>query len=229
MRYFAPLQGRVRVLAFVALTPVCLFAGKKVVSPTTTASNDNLEISATISLTEPEVAQKLGVDPGQGVALLEVRVTAKGDEGIRVSPDDFYLLSHDDGQRSQPFEPDQLAGKGGLVLAQGPGGTAGGLSRTPGAPIGTGPMGRVQRMPGSGNGIGNSAGTPGGLKTEANDKDTGNAKLLAALKAKQLPDTTTKDEVTGYLLFPLTGKHKLKNMAVLYRGKAGHLDLEFQH
>jgi hypothetical protein len=219
-----------RVLGFAALAgiPGFLFAARKVVSPTASAANDNVEITAILSLDQPEVAQKLGVDPGKGIVLLEVRVSPKTDKGLRISPDDFYLLSHDDGQRSQPFEPDQLAGKGGLVLGQGPG-TAGELSRTPGAPIGTGPMGRVQRMPGAGNGIGNSGGQPGGLKTQTNDKDAGNSTLLTALKAKQLPDTTTADEVSGYLLFPLDGKHKLKNMAVLYRGQAGHLDLEFQH
>lgn len=208
--------------------PGLVMAAHKVVSPTTSSANDAVEVSATITLTEPEVAQKLGIDPGKGFALLEVRVTPKTDKPLRISPDDFYLLSHDDGQKSQPFEPDQLAGKGGLVLGQGPG-TAGTLSRAPGAPIGTSPTGRVQRMPSGGNGIGNGAGQAGGLKTEANDKDQGNSTLLTALKAKQLPDTTTADEVTGYLLFPLDGKHKLKNMAVLYRGPGGHLDLEFEH
>jgi hypothetical protein len=84
-------------------------------------------------------------------------------------------------------------------------------------------------MPGSGNGIGNMGGTPGDLKTQTNDKDRGNSALLAAIKAKQLPDTTTVDELSGYLLFPLDGKHKVKNMALLYRGQAGHIDLEFEH
>jgi hypothetical protein len=214
--------------AAVLLIPSFLMAAHKVVSPTTSSANDDIEVGATITLTEPEVAQKLGIDPGKGFVLVEVRVTPKTDKPVRISPDDFYLLSHDDGQKSQPFEPDQLAGKGGLVLGQGPG-TAGTISKTPGAPIGAGPTGRVQRMPSGGNGIGNSGGQAGGLKTEANDKDQGNSALLTALKAKQLPDTTTADEVTGYLLFPLDGKHKLKNMAVLYRGQGGHLDLEFEH
>jgi hypothetical protein len=157
---------------------------------------------------------------------VEVRVSPKTDKGLRIGPDDFFLLCHDDGQRSQPFEPDQLAGRGGLVLSQAAG-TPGKLSRAPGAPIGTGPTGQLERLPSRG--IGNSGGTPGGLKTETNTKDQGNSTLLRVLKAKQLPDTTSTDEVTGYLVFPLDGKHKLKNMAVLYRGPAGHLDLEFQH
>jgi hypothetical protein len=217
------------LLAGVALlVPSGLVAAHKVVAPTTSAANDTVEITATITLDEDEIAKKLGADPGKGIALMDVRVTPKTDKPLRVSPDDFFLLSHNDGQRSQAFEPEQLAGRGGLVLAQGPG-TPGGLSRSPGAPIGTGPTGRVQRMPGGGNGIGNKAGEAGGLKTEKNDKDRGNSSLLAAIKAKQLPDTTTADEISGYLLFPLEGKHKLKDMALLYRGQAGHIDLEFQH
>ena len=69
----------------------------------------------------------------------------------------------------------------------------------------------------------------GTTNTQTNEKDKGSKSLLEALKAKQLPDVTSADEVSGYLYFPLDGKHKLKNLAVLYRGQAGHLDLEFQH
>jgi hypothetical protein len=219
----------IAVASFVLVAPALVFASHKVATPTTTAGNEKVEVTATLTLTEPEVAQKLGADPGKGVVLVEVRVSPKTDRGLRVSPDDFILLAHDDGQRSQPYEPEQLAGKGGLVLSQGPG-TPGGLSRTPGAPIGQDPTtGRVQRMPGGGNGVGNSGSSSGGLKTQTNDKDKGNGTLLSVMKAKQLPDTTTTDEVSGYLLFPLDGKHKLKNMAVLYRGEGGRLDLDFEH
>lgn len=215
------------LVVLLAVAPALLFArNKKVVTPTTSAANDNVEVTATLTMSEEEVTQKLGADPGKGVVLVEVRISPKTDKALRIGPDDFFLLCHDDGQRSQPFEPDQLAGKGGLVLSQGPG-TPGGMARAPGAPIGTGRDGTVQRLPS--HGIGNMAGSPGGLKTETNTKDKGNTTLLQALKAKQLPDTTSTDEVTGYLVFPLDGKHKLKNMAVLYRGPAGHLDLEFQH
>jgi hypothetical protein len=220
---------RIVLGSFVLVAPMLILASHKVVSPTATSGNDKVEVTATITLAEPEVAQKLGADPGKGVVLVEVRVSPKTDKGLRVGPDDFILLAHDDGQRSQPYEPEQLAGRGGLVLSQGPG-TAGGLSRTPGAPIGQDPTtGRVQRMPGAGNGIGNTGSGPGGLKTQTNDKDKGNGTLLSVMKAKQLPDTTATDEVSGYLLFPLDGKHKLKNMAVLYRGPGGHLDLDFEH
>jgi hypothetical protein len=61
------------------------------------------------------------------------------------------------------------------------------------------------------------------------EKSQGNDRLLQALKAKQLPTKESVDPVEGFLYFPLDGKHKLKNLAVLYRGPAGRLDLEFQH
>ena len=207
-------------LAALLATPVALIASHKVVSPTTSGANDNVEISATLSLLEPEVTEKLGTDAGKGIVLVEVRVSPKGDKPLRVGPDDFILLSHDDGQRARAFEPEQLAGKGGLVLSQGPG-TSGELSRAPGR------AGTIQHMPGRG--IGNSGSSPGGLKTQTNDKDQGNGTLLNVMKTKGLPDATTTDEISGYLLFPLDGKHKLKNMALLYRGPAGHIDLEFEH
>jgi hypothetical protein len=61
------------------------------------------------------------------------------------------------------------------------------------------------------------------------EKSKGNAKLLEALKAKQLPERESTEVTQGFLYFPLDGKHKLKNLAVLYRGPAGKLDLEFEH
>ena len=214
-------------VAGLACIPAALFASHRVVSPTSSAANDNVEITATITLSEPEIAQKLGADPGKGIALVEVRVSPKADE-LRIGPDDFFLLSHDDGQRSQPFEPSQLAGRGALVVGPGQGGDGSLTSQRYGIPIGTGPTGQVQRMPGNSVGIGSSGG-PGTLSTKANDKEAGNQALLSALKAKQLPDKVSKDEISGYLCFPLDGKHKLKNLAVLYRGPGGHLDLEFEH
>ena len=93
---------------------------KKVISPITSASNDQIDIVATISLTEDEVTQKLGADPGKGIVLLQVRVTPKTDTPIQISPDDFILLAHDDGERSKPFEPAEIAGTGALVVSNAP-------------------------------------------------------------------------------------------------------------
>ena len=67
------------------------------------------------------------------------------------------------------------------------------------------------------------------LNSKMDAKKEGNDKLLHALKEKVLPTKESIEPVEGYLYFPLDGKHKLKNLAVLYRGPAGKLNLEFEH
>lgn len=197
-------------------TAISLFAEKKVVSPTTSASNDQVDIVATISLSQEEVAQKIGADPGPGVALLDVRVTPKTDKPVQLAPEDFILLAYDDGERSKPFEPAELAGNGALVVKTSPNGK---VSRTSGFG-GLGPIGM-----GSGPGVKKSD----TLNSKMDTTNEGGKRLLEHLRAKQFPRKETADPVEGYLYFPLDGKHKLKNLAVLYRGEAGKLKLVFQH
>jgi len=195
-----------------------LFASKKVISPETSASNDQIDVVATITLAEDEVAQKIGADPGKGIVLLQVRVTPKTDKPIQISPDDFILLAHDDGERSKPFEPSEIAGKGALVVT----------TKT------TGEKQKKTGMVGSFGGLGGGVSSPGNppptaVNARVDTKSQGNQPLLEALKAKQFPEKESIEPVEGYLYFPLDGKHKLKNLAVLYRGPAGKLDLEFEH
>jgi hypothetical protein len=205
-------------LLIIAVAAVPLFAGpKKVVSPETSGGNDQVDLVATITLAEDEVAQKIGADPGKGVVLLQVRVIPKTDKPVLVSPDDFILLAHDDGERSMPFEPTELAGKGSLVVSS----TATGAPKKTGSTIGFG------GIMGGGSSPGNPK--PTTLSSKMDTKSQGNDKLLEALKAKQLPEKETTEPIEGYLYFPLDGKHKLKNLAVLYRGPAGRLNLEFEH
>ncbi|MGH9626646.1 MAG: hypothetical protein ACRD4G_20225, partial [Bryobacteraceae bacterium] len=55
-----------RAFVFTIFTLFCaasLFAARKVVSPTTSAANSKVEIQATLTLSEQQVAQKLGIDP----------------------------------------------------------------------------------------------------------------------------------------------------------------------
>ncbi|MFL6449366.1 MAG: hypothetical protein ACJ746_17040 [Bryobacteraceae bacterium] len=201
------------------LIATSLVAAKKVISPNTSAGNDQVDIIATIFMTQEEVTQKLGADPGKGVALLEIRVIPKTNDPVQISPDDFILLAHDDGERSKPFDPAQIAGQGTLVVS-----TA--TDKTKKQTSGFGGFGGMIGG-GSGSSPGNSK--PTTLSTKMETKTQGNDKLLDALKAKQFPQKDTNQPVEGYLYFPLDGKHKLKNMALLYRGPAGRLDLEFEH
>jgi hypothetical protein len=212
--------GSVRSFAILLFSAVSLLASKKVISPTTTGSNEQLDLEATITLPEEEVAQKLGADPGKGVVLLKVRVTPKTDTPIQISPDDFILLAHDDGERSRPFEPSEIAGKGAMVVSNG--------AQTSQKKTSTmGGFGGMIGGGGSGSSPGNSK--PVTLNSKMNTNAKGDEKLLQALKEKALKATESTQPVEGYLYFPLDGKHKLKNLAVLYRGPAGRLNLEFEH
>jgi hypothetical protein len=192
---------------------------KKVISPETSAGNDQVDVVATITLAEDEVTHILGADPGKGVVLLQVRIIPKTDKPLQVSPDDFILLAHDDGERSKPFEPSELAGNGSLVITP----TTEGSQKKTSSTIGFG------GMVGGGGGASPGNSKPVTLNSKMDTKARGNEKLLEALKAKELPEKESVEPVEGYLYFPLDGKHKLKNLAVLYRGPAGRLNLEFEH
>lgn len=200
------------------LAGVNLLASKKVISPETSASNDQVDIVATISLAEEEVAQKIGADPGKGIVLLEVRVIPKTDKPVQVSPDDFILLAHDDGERSKPFEPAEIAGGGGLVVTNK---SDAAKQKKTGITAGFGGIGGGNASPGNPR--------PTTISTKIDTRSEGDEKLLEALKAKQFPEKESIEPVEGYLYFPLDGKHKLKNLVVLYRGPAGKLNLEFTH
>jgi hypothetical protein len=206
------------VFGMCVLSAAGLFASKKVVSPTTSASNEQVDIVATISMTRDEVTRKLGADAGEGVVLLDVRVTPKTDKPMLVDPDNFILLAHDDGERSEPFDPAELAGRGAMIVAAKPANVK-----------------KSSSMVGFGGIVGGGGGaSPGNPKetamtTKMDEKSQGNDKLLEALKARQFPMKESIEPVQGFLYFPLTGKHKLKNMELLYRGSAGKLNLDFQH
>jgi hypothetical protein len=207
------------ILVILVATALDLSATKKVISPESSAGNEEVDIVATITLAEDEVTQKLGADPGKGIVLLDVRVTPKTDKPIQVSPSDFILLAHDDGERSKPFEPSEIAGQGALVVTN----TADQKVKKTSSSIGLGGM--------VGGGGGASPGNPKAvaLSSKLDEKKQGNAALLEALKAKELQQKEISEPLEGFLYFPLDGKHKLKDLAVLYRGPAGKLDLEFEH
>ena len=210
-----------KYFALLILIAVSAAAAKKVVSPTTTASNEQIDLEATITIPEDEVTQKLGgVDPGKGIVILEVKVTPKTDKPIPISPDDFILLAHDDGERAKPFEPSEIAGQGAMIVSDKPAQQAKKSSSMGG-------FGGLTVGGGGASSPGNSK--PVNLSAKVDTKTQGNAKLLEALKAKALTARESSEPVDGYLYFPLDGKHKLKNLAVLYRGPAGKLDLEFEH
>jgi hypothetical protein len=189
-----------------------------------------LEITATAFADKESVKQVLGSDLGGFIVVVEVRVAPKAGKSLNLVRDDFLLRSDKDGQKSQPFAPSQIAGSGALVVWDAGGGAGGGIMGDNNGPIWGGgpvPMGRPRRMGGDGGSMGNTSET----STQSAVKDGKNSKpdpLLDTLKQKVLPEKETAEPVSGLLYFPLEGKHKLKDLELLYRGSAGKLSIRFR-
>jgi hypothetical protein len=211
-------------------------ADKKPVIAESNAGNESLEITASMVLEKEEMLQLVGVELPPGVVVAKVRVRLLSEEPVRIDIDDFTLLSHKDGQRSGPFSPTQLAGTTAIKIkmqqAGGGGGMAGQPSRRPtwggipgtmGGPMGGGPM------PGDGGMIGNTSSTgpvAGGVEATG-DSQAKESPLLTALKEKTLPSAEIKESVSGLLFFPLEGKHKAKDLSMVYKGHSGRLVISF--
>lgn len=194
------------------------------------ASAGNLKVSvqAVAYTTKEEIKQVLGSDLGGNIIVVEITITPKAAEPMKIFGDDFLLRSYKDGQKSGPFAPSQIAGKGGLALAS-VGVSGGGMMSEPtGGPSWGGLGGGMpNRMPGNGGGIGNAGAA---TVNEATVKDDAKEKanpLLQILKQKGLPEKETAGPLKGLLYFPLEGKHKAKDMALVYQGAGGKLILEF--
>lgn len=193
--------------------------------------NDVVDITAEAFTDQQEVIKLLGADPGFPLILVQVKFAPKGDNKLQVWHDDFTLVSGRDGQRSQPLEPGQLAGKGSISVSQ-QRRALGGTMGNPNGPIwggtpGTG--GSPQRLPGQGGGMGNATSSTveasAKVNNESGEKDN---PMLQIFKAKILPEKETNDAVSGLLYFLLDGKPpKVKDLTLIYKSSAGRVLVEF--
>ena len=203
-------------------------AGAEKAPPSGKASGERIEIEAVVYADKAAVRELIGEEL-DGIAVVQLRVVPRGDQALAVGPDDFLLRSDRDGQRSQPFAPSQIAGNAALVVASGSSGRGGyvGQENGPiwgGAP-GTG--GRPRRMGGDGGAVGNVSDEKVQASMNSGDKDKENP-LLAKLKQKMLPAQRGTEPVSGLLYFSLEGKHKPKDLELVYRGPAGKLSIRFK-
>src|SRR5262249_38704453 len=104
----------------------------------------------------------------------------------------------------------------------------GGYGTATNGPIWGGIGGAPRQLPGNRNGVGNSAGADGGVeaKTDNGEKEKDNP-LMGGLKAKEHPHQESLRALEGMLYFPIDGKIKPKDLAVVYKGPAGKLVMEF--
>lgn len=178
------------------------------------AGNDDVDLEGSVILNHDEVTSAIGGDIGEGYVVVRMKVIPKGGKPLRVGPDDFTMISRKDGQRSTALAPSEIAGKGALVVKHGTADgsksswDAGGI----GGMVGSSP-GTVQRDVIKG--------------TQIDDNAKANP-ALAALTEKILPDKETKTPIEGLLYFSINGKLKPKDVAVVYKGDAGKLIMEFE-
>ena len=190
--------------------------------PIDQTSNDVLAITASPIIDKDEIRQELGSDLGGEVIVVRIQLRPVSDKPVKVSLDDFLLVSGKDGQRSQPYAPSQIAGDMALVLT--PQGTrnAGVGGNRPRWSGGAGPFG----FPGGG--IGNTGGASSGdTKVETVHSDKENP-LLAVLKDKVLPEKEINEPISGLLYFQMVGKFKPKDLELHYKGPAGSMALRFR-
>ena len=188
------------------------------------AGNDDIELVGTPIIDRAEITQTVGEDMGMGYIVVKMRVTPKTEKPLYVSLDDFTIISHKDGQRSEALAPGQIAGKGALVVKR--------AAEQPGG-VGTATNGPIWAGVG-GTGIGTGRGHENGTVEAKVDKSAGansepRERLLKALTEKCLPEKPSLEPLEGLLYFPIEGKVKPKDLEIVYKGPAGKLLMEFQN
>jgi len=166
-------------------------------------ATDMVEVDATLLLEPSDMHDALGADLESGYVIVRVKVSPKSDP-VRVTSDDFTLLSRKNGDRADALAPAQIVSKSALTVKRDTRGRE-----------------WAQQT--------NQAGFSGiaGIKREPAGKD--DDALLAALKAKILPDSEGKDAAAGLLYFSLdAAKLKAKDLTLLYKGAGGRITMDFK-
>ena len=221
MQEVAPVQAS-RITLFVGpaialLSATLLYASADKTLPVEEMTNDQVDITASAMLDRDQIKQEVGYDLGPDIVVLRVSVRNVTDKPVQIDRDDFYLLSTKDFQRSEPYEPGQIAGADSLNVT--PTGMRKG-SRLGGLGVGIGL--------GLGGGIGGGGGAAPTPDPKVEDKrDDKTNPELSALKAKVLPETPLTGTASGLLYFQIVGKVRPKDLELHYKGPGGKLALRF--
>ncbi|HTW67162.1 MAG TPA: hypothetical protein VME17_21230 [Bryobacteraceae bacterium] len=204
----------VRVIPAAFLSAALLLASADKTLPIEEATNDHVDVTANAVIDREQIKQDLGYDLGADIILVNVTIRDVSDKPVQISRDDFLLVSAKDGQRSEPFEPGQLAGASSLTV------TPTGMRKTRNRPtLGIG-LGGI--------GVGGAqAPNPNDVKVDAHHDENENP-VLAVLNKKILQEKQITDTISGQLYFEITGKVKSKDLELRYNGPGGKLALRFK-
>jgi hypothetical protein len=208
------------------LAAFSLQGADKKAPPKLTETNNRISLTATLYTDSKAIEDLLGAPLNGDYIVIDISAIPKGEEPMRIDRDQFTLLSYKDGQRSEPFSADQIAGSALLVVSPGRG-SGSAVAQENRGPVWGGMGGPMGRIPGRGDSFGNT-GSHSGMAETADRKEAKENPLRDVLEQKIMPQQMTKDPVSGLLIFPITGKHKPKDFVLMYKGPAGKLSLEFE-
>ena len=215
-----------------ALTLVLCFslagAGKKP-PPSGRGESESIVVTATALLDKEAIKERLGSDLDGHYVVVDVRIASRFGREIDVRRDDFLLRTDKDGEKTTPFAPSQVAGRGALVISQtGRGG--GGIMGDSGGPVWGGYPGstdRPRRMGGDGGAVGaGGGGTEAQARVDSGAGEKANP-LKKVLEEKILPEKKTSETITGLLYFPLE-KQKAKDLELVYKAPDGKISVRFK-
>ena len=179
----------------------CLAIAADLKSLPNQAGNGNIDLAGTVFVDSKDIQQVVGTTLDPGYIVVRIKVEPRMLRAIRISADDFTLVSRKDGERSEALAPSRIGGAANLILkSQTTHGGSAGVSSTA------------------------VAVAPASTKAEPESRSANGA----LLESKMLRDVETKDPVEGLLYFLLQGKNKPKDLGLLYKGPAGHLAMDFK-
>src|SRR5579862_5732766 len=194
-----------RTWIIIAAIAALAFAAPKKPMPVQ-ATNDDIQLTATLLLDRDDIHQTLGQDLEADYVVVQMKAVSKTGKPVRIGPDDFTLISRKDGQRSSSLTPTQIAGKGALIVKSGSLSEGHGLGASPGTARLSAPTG----------------------VTVVEDGKPSEGPLLDALKAKIMQERETDEPVEGLLYFTMEGKLKPKDVSIIYKGPAGRVVMDFK-
>lgn len=224
--------GRIAGLAGLVILLTGTLAARKSDSASpaeTRGENESVVITATVYANPEAVKQVLGADLDGHYIVVALQVTPRFGKEVVISRDDFMLKTDKDGEKTAPFAPSQIAGRGSLVISQTGGGGGGGMHNNDGPIWGgyPGSTGQPRRAGGDGTTVGggpDAAGAHARMKSGSKDKPN---PLLQVLKDKELPETKTSQPVSGLLYFPME-KQKTKELELRYNVPEDKIVMRFR-
>jgi len=181
------------------------------------AGNDNLDLQGTVLIAPADMRQALGgTDMQPGYLIVRIKATPKTPGALRLSPDDFTLLSRKDGQRSPAQTPHQVAGGGSVLVVRRANEQPRGDGTTVNGPVWAGVS--VKRK----------STVETDSAPQVKDDGATDSPLIQSLTEKGLPDKEIKTPVEGLLYFGMDGKLKAKDLSLIYTGPAGKMVIDFR-